>query len=51
MNPFALAAAAIIVFTAFYHSWLGEQRVIELHALLDECMQLLVPMNGGEHDE
>ena len=30
---------------------LGAERVIELHALLDECMVLLAPLNDGETDE
>ena len=30
---------------------LGVERVIELHALLDECMVLLAPLNDGETDE
>jgi DNA-binding MarR family transcriptional regulator len=30
---------------------LGVERVIELHALLDECMALLAPLNDGENDE
>jgi DNA-binding MarR family transcriptional regulator len=30
---------------------LGVERVIELHALLDECMVLLAPLNDGEIDE
>ena len=30
---------------------LGVERVMALHALLDECMPLLAPMEDGEHDE
>lgn len=30
---------------------LGVERVIALHALLDECMGLLAPLNDGEPDE
>jgi len=30
---------------------LGVERVIELHALLDDCMVRLAPLNDGENDE
>ncbi|RYF42771.1 MAG: MarR family transcriptional regulator [Comamonadaceae bacterium] len=30
---------------------LGVERVIELHALLDDCMERLAPLNEGEGDE
>ena len=30
---------------------LGLERVMQLHALLDECMARLAPLNDGEHDE
>ena len=30
---------------------LGVERVIELHALLDDCMARLAPLNDGENDE
>ena len=30
---------------------LGPRRVVELHALIDECLDLLSPLNDGEIDE
>jgi DNA-binding MarR family transcriptional regulator len=30
---------------------LGLERVVELHALLDDCMARLTPLNDGENDE
>lgn len=30
---------------------LGPQRVVELHALMDECLDLLSPLSDGETDE
>lgn len=30
---------------------LGVERVMQLHALLDDCMERLSPLNDGEHDE
>lgn len=30
---------------------LGAQRVVELHSLIDDCMELLSPLSAGEDDE
>jgi DNA-binding MarR family transcriptional regulator len=30
---------------------LGPRRVVQLHALIDECLYLLSPLSDGEHDE
>jgi DNA-binding MarR family transcriptional regulator len=30
---------------------LGPQRVVQLHALLDDCMARLTPLNDGDQDE
>lgn len=30
---------------------LGPRRVVQLHALIDECLELLSPLADGEHDE
>jgi DNA-binding MarR family transcriptional regulator len=29
---------------------LGPRRVVQLHAMLDECLELLGPASGGEED-